>query len=334
MKKYILLGISILIILNNVYSFSQTISPTESTLLEGDEILSITISGIDNVSSFVNWNNSIIGYWNFENYNSTHIINSISTRDGIFRNNFNVNNSNPIRGNYGEFDGFNDSIEIPKYDFRGKNFSISAWINPKNLVNDQGVIVSKWGVDIAGIEFLFRTQIDGSLQLYTGTGNFWKRTGAGVINLNQWQHVVVVYNEQTNNAAFYVNTIKLTNSQSNGPLDKITNYYDYPITIGKQYTQNDPFNGSIDEVLIYNRKISTSEINALYNSQLNNFNISLSNLNRSQIYPVTYFSINTSGDIIKSNYIYNVPQIEKVSSIFPIGNMLFGIFIVLYFLIS
>jgi hypothetical protein len=82
----------------------------------------------------------------------------------------------------------------------------------------------------------------------------------------------------------------------------------------EQYT-----NGNIDEVMIFNRTLSDPEILALYNSQVNNFEFSVTNLEDQSQYNYTIYSINTSGSLLQHSYNFftNTTIEENEISLFP-----------------
>jgi len=72
--------------------------------------------------------------------------------------------------------------------------------------------------------------------------------------------------------------------------DTATNYY-----IGNDEAGDSAFNGSIDEVMIFNRTLSQSEILALYNSQANLFNTTFKNLSLGQ-HNYTVYAVDQPGN--------------------------------------
>ena len=85
---------------------------------------------------------------------------------------------------------------------------------------------------------------------------------AGNYTINQWYHVVGVYNGT--DLVIFVNGVEENREAFTGTLGTSTDV----LTIGYQ-EQNSRyyFNGTIDEVMIFNRSLNSSEIQALYNNQ-------------------------------------------------------------------
>ncbi len=140
--------------------------------------------------------------------------------------------------------------------------TISAWIKPSSL-NPYGMIVSKndssWGLrfnsNSGRIMFVARIGSTFVDQSYYSTSS--------VLQTNNWYHVVGVYNGT--NVITYVNGAIDGNYYIVGPIGTSTD----DIYIGSRF-DGYGFNGSIDELQIWNRSLSASEVNQLYNSELIN----------------------------------------------------------------
>jgi hypothetical protein len=81
---------------------------------------------------------------------------------------------------------------------------------------------------------------------------------------NTWYHVVASYGDNT--SQLYLNG-KLVDAKSQTPPAVVTGYNN---TIGKDYNMNRDrlwFNGIIDEVIVYKRALTASEVLAIYNKQ-------------------------------------------------------------------
>ncbi|MCK4429411.1 MAG: hypothetical protein KAU95_03480, partial [Candidatus Aenigmarchaeota archaeon] len=71
--------------------------------------INVSTSDTHNTSAFIDWNRSLVGYWSFDSYNSTHVYdNSTYTNDGE------IHGSKTVEGKFGkgmEFDGVNDYVD-------------------------------------------------------------------------------------------------------------------------------------------------------------------------------------------------------------------------------
>ncbi|MCJ7816994.1 MAG: LamG domain-containing protein, partial [Candidatus Aenigmarchaeota archaeon] len=81
-----------------------------------------------------------------------------------------------------------------------------------------------------------------------------------------WHHLAGVFDSQTNTLKMYVDGVQDGSAQTtSGTLLTSTQ----PVSIGSaepNYVSTEYFNGTIDDVRIYNRALNASEIQALYHS--------------------------------------------------------------------
>jgi len=93
------------------------------------------------------------------------------------------------------------------------------------------------------------------------------------INVGQWYHVVAVYEGSETGTTYlrvYINDSGYSSSHVFPVVDFIGGGQ-YPLNIGywdKFATNRYPFNGAIDEILIYNRALSASEVHDIYTDGL------------------------------------------------------------------
>ena len=90
-------------------------------------------------------------------------------------------------------------------------------------------------------------------------GRNWKITEVPA-DIKTWQHVAVVFG--TSGVKFYKNGNIYSSGLFSGTGSSI-----YTLTIGKNASHKwyEPFDGIVDDVRIYNRTLSSSEVQELYN---------------------------------------------------------------------
>jgi len=231
-----------------------------------------------------------LGFWKFDEGNGTTTYDSStngndgvfygeSFYDGTFGNG--IAGTEPTRksgadckyGNCLEFEGTPDVIAdvVNVSDIPNTSLTIMAWIYPKQIWGDQRVIVSKWDGGDINSEWLFRLNNKtppnpASLQFYTRTSGGWPSKQSGnVIQPYEWAHVAAVYNRETGYVDFYKNGTLL----SGGGFVNFTTDRSAIVRIGAQGAPSyDPFNGTIDEVRIFDRALTQTEIQAEMNSSL------------------------------------------------------------------
>ena len=161
--------------------------------------------------------------------------------------------------------------------------SVSAWIKPDADCNlcaivgkydifdgfsyngNTGWVFQYWD-NGAGLEKRLRFSAG-----FNGTGPVYNGTSSAVLTLNEWQHVAATWTGSTSGSdiKLYVNGIETTYATPvDGTLPRDDDSAN-DLFIGRA-TGTDPFNGSIDDVRIYNRTISSAEVMALYELGLDN----------------------------------------------------------------
>lgn len=136
--------------------------------------------------------------------------------------------------------------------------SISAWVYPTAYPSERAaIVVNSAGSSTNG--YYMSINSDGSLQSYWyGTSvPGYQSSGAGTVPLNQWSFGTVTWNGSL--VKLYVNGVLKSSSTTTGG-GATSN----PIVIGAQTTSRQ-LAGSLDDLRIYNRELSPTEIQGLYN---------------------------------------------------------------------
>jgi hypothetical protein len=232
--------------------------------------INVSINESSNNSAFIDFNKTLIGYWNFEDVSGTTVYDkSTYGNNGVLKNGVKINSSinSMIRGKYAVFDGIDDYVEISssKELEVPKTITISSWINWRGDGDDLQNIFTNGGWTNAlrvvndgssdQNKILFQLNINGSTKyLYSNT----------LINPNLWYNIIGIYNGSA--MKIYINGILDSELNATGNI-KIYPYDNY---IGTEYS-NYYFNGSIDEVMIFNRSLTENEIKSLYNGNINKY---------------------------------------------------------------
>jgi len=163
--------------------------------------------------------------------------------------------TNGLINRAGLFDGSNDAF-LTDYVFSHGigtgSFSWSAWINPKIF---SGTPTGSSIMANGTYAPLLYLSASGALVLYS---NGPKPFNASVTS-NQWSHVVMVRTSGVFSA--YINGIKTPTSQA-----FTLNMLNAKMCIGSHSlgVGGDFFSGTIDDVRIYNRALSSNEVNTIY----------------------------------------------------------------------
>ncbi len=213
----------------------------------------------------------LVSYWAFDEGSGTTAYDSAGSNDGGL-----VNGPVWTSGRLGgalDFDGGDDYVQTGNLQTSNINqLTISVWIKPSSLGN--AVIVDKPLPSHSDpyYQYLFRIsdedtpgQLDIELTL-NGNRNVWY-TSNSVLNTGIWQHLVVTYDGIQKPKIYVNNQEKTTYQFIGGDTSGSITGYDTGLRIGKLTNVNTwPFSGLIDEVGIWNRALSSSEISQLYNS--------------------------------------------------------------------
>ncbi|MFQ5621543.1 MAG: LamG-like jellyroll fold domain-containing protein [Candidatus Nanoarchaeia archaeon] len=146
-------------------------------------------------------------------------------------------------------------------------FSVELWVNMKSAIWGRHMI-SKWNYGRRAEGFHLRTgmmKANGKMELKgrfgDGTKDYatvWGRTD-GILPVNQWTHIVIVWNQAGDNKAHcYINGTKITDRWT----EKDVNYVDsdYVFHLGRFPWWLAGFSGVIDEVAYYTRALTDAEI--------------------------------------------------------------------------
>jgi hypothetical protein len=233
---------------------------------------------------------NLVGWWKFDEAAGLIAYDSASGNNGNL-----VNGPIWTTGQIGgglTFDGSNDYVELDSPanldNLPLNDLTISAWIydrhNADNISDTWGTIFGTYmGSQENG--WTFRTVSDpaGKRSLYfqvpfMGTNqNYWAdyQSSYGTILNNKWHHVAAVWNAGTKTAKLYIDGTEPSyqvahpgtgtynsDAWNNKEIGRI------PHAGGMQY-----FNGTIDDLRIYNKALSAEEVQQLYNPAGTNSNL-------------------------------------------------------------
>lgn len=260
--------------LDDARVYNRALSATEVATLYKETVGKVNATSA--TTKLATGSNSPIAHWTFDGINMTN-----ATATDITGNGNNgalvsmTTTANAVSGKIGQALYFNGSSYINA----GTNalvgtgpVTISMWIKPTAsgvyslgsfLIGATGLILYDYSSDLGNNTpmFGFRT-----------TGNEMSGTAGSIVN-NQWQHLVFVYNgngvSTASNFAIYRNGVSQTVTKRTLGIggSQTTNY------IGSDNGAS-AFPGSIDDVRIYNRELSASEISKLYTAGGGKANVS------------------------------------------------------------
>ncbi|MFC1686775.1 LamG-like jellyroll fold domain-containing protein, partial [Nanoarchaeota archaeon] len=227
----------------------------------------------DNLTAFINWDYSLVGWWRL-NENST---TDNATDFSSYENNGTITNfdytdiSNWTVGKFGSgllFDGVNDVVRVnDDASLRPADaLTVMAWIKNANSANIE-IINYRSTTPLYYSLYAIRDEAV-TINLDNGTGNGKDIYAAfNSVSGSSWQHVALTFSRTDQELRAYVDGVL----QSSSP---VATGGDYPLYVnnsgidnlylGAATTTLRNFNGTIDDVMIFNRTLTAEEINASY----------------------------------------------------------------------
>lgn len=226
----------------------------------------------------------LISHWELEEASGTRI-DSHGSND--LTDNNTVGSATGIQGDGADFEENNDEyLSITDASQTGLDlsgdFSVSAWINleklPSTATKQSMGIVSKSNSGTNNVAYHINfNDFDNDLEInISGDGTFSNRNSMRTASpfvtsgeLGNWIHVLVTYDVSAENITLYKNGTDTGDSTSiSGTGVTTIKNSSVPFVIGRG-NQNDTtayFDGVIDEVTIWSRELSASEVTDIYNS--------------------------------------------------------------------
>jgi hypothetical protein len=255
---------------------SNEISTSHTYTLENQYVLELTVTdnqGLSATSTTTISTNSLydgaVGYWKFdEGSGLTAADSSGNNHTGQLENGTSWN-----AGKFNQavrFDGVNDYVNAGNIDISGDQMTIAAWIRVENfnhLSAQDGRVLSKANGVNDSNHFWMLSSISTSggprlrFRLKTNGSTSTLIADSGTLQTGTWTHVAAVYD-----GAFmrlYKDGVEVGSMAKSGLINEAPAV---PVWIGANPPATNnlrPFNGVIDEVLVYSRALSAGEIAAL-----------------------------------------------------------------------
>ena len=261
-KKYIQLT-SILFLFVSIYIF------TPSSVIAGT---------IFSAPSYIGLSEGLIGYWSFNDNDMAQSPSNTFAMDRSGNGNNGTLTGGPTRtiGRIGQgmsFDGVDDYVDsgtASVLDDLGP-VSISAWIYPRSEgENGIGTIIAKDTALTSGY-WMLRMYSGGinSLSFIKNysTTDLIVATVDNAITLNTWQYITLIWDGSSSaaNAKIYINATEAAYVQQQNGVDAKNSDNALNLYVGNRGASTATFDGSIDDVRVYNRALTGDEIKRLYN---------------------------------------------------------------------
>jgi len=164
------------------------------------------------------------------------------------------------------FDGNGDYLEAAdsnSLDVDTDDCSFSFWIKPTTVSGTQVIIDKRDTIDHTGYLFYLYNAIP---KFRIGHENYWTNGTCSIsLTAEKWSHIVVtVDRDNPNGLIFYVNNVQSSGYNDPSDFDGLSLNNSSPLKIGVSRDNNSYFSGSLDDLRIYKRVLTSDEINALY----------------------------------------------------------------------
>jgi hypothetical protein len=203
----------------------------------------------------------LIAHWTFDEGSGTTAADSSGNgHNGSLTNGASFVGTGKIGGAI-SFDGVDDYVRVEHSDSLSLNgeLTFSAWVNNSEL-SWLDTIISK-GERENRLNYWFST-IDSNISLGVFNRTWLGSDTAGTSLLpNTWYHVAVTFNNNADSAFFYVDGTQVASLTFDA--NPITN--SEALYIGRSQYTTEYWKGMLDEIRIYNRALSASEVKAIYN---------------------------------------------------------------------
>jgi RNA polymerase sigma factor (sigma-70 family) len=173
-----------------------------------------------------------------------------------------------------DFDGASNYVSMgsPTALTNLTRITLAAWIKPRSFGQLKlGRIVNKRRTENAGWSLFLNDRDEAVLystlcfkQAFSITEGAWA-TPSDSIALDVWQHVALTYDNSSaaNRPVFYIKGTRVTTMVETAPSGSASADSETPVLIGNMSSLIETFDGAIDDVRIYNRILSATEIGAL-----------------------------------------------------------------------
>ncbi|MDD4082175.1 MAG: LamG domain-containing protein [Sphaerochaetaceae bacterium] len=275
-------------VMDEVKIYNRALSATEIALDYNKTLSSKFVDyNIVDASSTMNWNSvkvnsdlnysfgkelsvtekfgdGLIGLWHLNDKNSSGwVLNSATgIRSANLSGDADVTGAGLWDTNAGLFGGINGHVKCGNLGSFPSQGTISFWMNPSVVENYRNPLTTKYTGINSGIRFEEAT--NGSFNVIVGNDSGSYTPGISTylssgLTANNWYHVIIVWNKTTSNIKGYLNAaLKFSSSNSYWPTTIPS------LTIGNGFNSDRYWKGRLDEVAIWNRALTESEVLDLY----------------------------------------------------------------------
>ncbi len=248
-----------------IYNRTLSISEIQQLYSQGSAKVASTVSR----PAQTGLSSGLVGHWTFDGKNMiSNVADSSGSGNNGMMSGFTSTSSAVTAGKVGQglgFDGVNDYVDVGNssvLDFPDTSFSYSFWFN-SNTVQARNVLSNRYADSsvYTGYSIYFANGTPKAyLQMRFIDGVDHSYTVSSTIEYNKWYHVAVVWDRESDTVNAYVNgvqTLAPTSIVSVGSIPKSSSF-----KIGRG--EKGYLRGFVDDVRVYSRVLSATEIKQLY----------------------------------------------------------------------
>ncbi|MFC1741665.1 LamG-like jellyroll fold domain-containing protein, partial [Nanoarchaeota archaeon] len=274
--------------------------------------INVSTTETNNHSVILDWNRSLIAWWRMEQGNGT-LFSDSSTygKDGTCNETFCPEIRAGARGKSYKFDGVDDYVKID-YDFPDTDLTIASWfkVDAFRIPGAGSIIFDKQYGILNLLVFTSGTSSPGKVRLSIWNGSSVWLTTSSIINPDTWYFAVTTIDTTTNALNLYVDGALKASRVYEGTYIS----GNYIVTLGANaWGAASHFNGSIDEVMLWNRVLSPEEINASYHAGLQRLERNFTDLPVGTV-NYTAYTVDMAGNLNQTEYRnYSVNYVPSLS---------------------
>ncbi|UCD07723.1 MAG: hypothetical protein JSW41_02000, partial [Candidatus Aenigmatarchaeota archaeon] len=244
-------------------------TPPDNDITDNNYIyVNVSASDANNISTFIDFNNSLISWWRMDDINATNDPTDYMNRNNGTAINQSTQTDDGYLGKGFDFDGDWDYINVGNDNSLKPSLpvSISAWIKLSELGEYQHIVsIDDQAPTYYGIWLMVLTTDDISINFGNGAGGASQsfresKTSSSALTTDTWYHIVAVV-RGADDMDIYIN-----GTDDGGSYSGNGNTFVYGTGDVRIGSRNDgyEFNGTIDDVMIFNRSLSAEEVAGLY----------------------------------------------------------------------
>jgi hypothetical protein len=255
---------------------SQSNNLAHVSLISNGSSWYILSQSSQNTSGNVVASSNLIHHWKFDDTSGSTATNSANNANPGSMTNMTFEN-NAVTGRIGtalEFDGTDDYVTVGDLDeIELTPLTVAFWAKVDNTTGDYDFFVKGnhttfepiiiWFDDlVGGVADLGASNVNTiSVLVYDGTTQHWVSAPNNAIATAEWNHIAVVISPATGDLSIYVNgELEATNNKAWNGIEASADQ----LHLGSDVDQTYELDGCMDDIRIYNKVLTASEIREIY----------------------------------------------------------------------